>query len=117
MCSINSENFSNFQIDGSEVFPFVDPDTRFGMTFLWTPFMADIERRLLQNVLAEARTSIVAKPDQKNVTVEKPVTVDFLILGIGLWTMKRGDAKDREKSLRRVRQFEQGLPRIIQVPV
>ena len=76
--------------------------------------MADVEKRLLEIVLTQTKASIISGPDttQKNETVVK---VDFLVIGIGLWTMKRGGIDDPTMSLMRLRNFKNGLPRIIQV--
>ena len=92
-----------------------DKDHPFVMKFLWAPLMTFVEEKLLKTVIAETKASYVTDLDAKDKKPKTRVQVDYIILGIGLWSMQHGSLKDPKKSDDVLEKFKQGLPRIVQV--
>lgn len=78
----------------------MDRENRFTAHYYSTPFPYDVERELRQRVLP-----FVRRPGE--------VSVDFVLFGFGLWTMRHPDKVDPKRS--RLEAFKEGLAKVMKV--
>ena len=78
----------------------MDRDNHFTAQYYSTPFPYDVERELRKTVLP---------------SMEKPreISVDFVLFGFGLWTMRHPDKQNPKRS--RLEAFKEGLAKVMKV--
>ena len=115
LCDLSLQISINFITQGKEHkdITYEDEKQPFKMKFLWAPLMKNLEDKLLRTVISETKATVIPNIDGETKT--NVVQVDFIVIGIGLWSLQHGSLKDAGKSERLFHKFTQGLPRIIQV--
>lgn len=84
----------------------------FNMRFLWAPEIPQVQKKLMQHVLPMTNGSKYDTNIYQNKIEEKIITVDFVLIGFGLWSLGKGYWKNPRWNFEK---FKQGIPRIIQL--